>query len=75
VSVTVQDAVVTLLALGAVAALVRRLAGVIRPPGKSAGCPSCPSCADGRSRSEADDVAQPLPIVERSRIRPQSKAL
>ncbi|MGH8639526.1 MAG: hypothetical protein ACREUZ_20515 [Burkholderiales bacterium] len=71
----IQDAVVTVLALGAVAALVRRLAGMVGPSEKGPGCSSCPSCPDARAGSDAVNLARPLPIVDRSPMRNRGATL
>lgn len=68
-----QDALATGLALGAVAVIVRRVAGVFRPPRTfgASGCPSCGSCpaapsAEPDAQAGAGDVvAHPVVLIRR----------
>jgi hypothetical protein len=45
-SMLFQDVAATLLALGAVATIVYRIAGIVRPATKAPGCASCSSCPE-----------------------------
>jgi len=63
-----QHIIVSIVALGAAAIVVRRVAGIVRPPRSSAAtpCANCPSAAQHRveSPSAAPDV-KPLTLVRR----------
>jgi hypothetical protein len=61
-SILFQDIVATALALGAVASIVYRVAGLVRPAKKSAGCSSCPSCQPTPDASKPIEVR----VVSRS---------
>jgi hypothetical protein len=56
----VQDAIATLIALGALAVLVRRIVGFIRPAA-AAGCASCPAHVCTGTAQQAPP-ATPVPI-------------
>jgi hypothetical protein len=62
----IQDAVVTMLALGAVALLARRVVGVFSPPAAAPGCTSCASCPAPRVTRD-DTKPVPLAILKGSR--------
>ena len=54
-----QHIVVTIVAIGAAAVIVRRVAGVVRTPGGQSKCSSCPSAgAQGHPQQES-----PLTLV------------
>ncbi len=55
----VQHALVTLVAMAAVAIVLRRLVGVARPaPGAAPACANCPSNATARPRTSATATPQ-----------------
>jgi hypothetical protein len=56
----VQDVLVTLLAAGAFALLVQRVAGVVRPRSGPPACGSCASCAPRPGTGDAEAV---VPMV------------
>jgi hypothetical protein len=56
----IQDAIVTAVALGAVGLVVRRVVGVVRPPAENPACGSCSSCP--APRTPRDD-SRPVPIA------------
>jgi hypothetical protein len=60
----VQDVLVTLLAAGAFALLVQRVAGVVRPRSGPPACGSCASCAP-RPGTRADDAVVPVDALRR----------
>lgn len=62
----IQDAVVTLAALGAVVILLRRVAGIVRPAKDTPGCAGCSSCAPRPGRVED----APIPVAS-LRARPR----
>ena len=66
----VQDVLVTAMALGAVAIVVQRLLGVIRPvKSTKPGCASCASgnapCADDKRSPHTGNEAVPVAFVNR----------
>lgn len=56
-----QDAVVTLFALGAVLMLVRRFASFAKPGGGESACASCPSSSLKPRKQPASPAAAPEP--------------
>ena len=66
----IQDAIVTLVAAGALAVVLRRVLSVVRPAkGPSVGCSNCPSkpaCVDGAS-SEGAATTVPLRALQKKR--------
>jgi hypothetical protein len=70
-----QDGIATLIAVGAMAVLVRRVADFIRPGGTpEVGCASCPShkCAGGAAPSSPSSTPVPLHV---RRKRPSGRHL
>lgn len=63
-----QDAVVTLLALGAAILVVRRVFAVVQPASGEPACASCPSAeAHGQKPESATEAAKPLTLVRGDR--------
>jgi hypothetical protein len=64
----VQTAIVSIVALGALLFVVRRVVGAIRPPKGQAACPSCASGAGGEGAacgtSAADTAPSATPDVQ-----------
>lgn len=57
----IQDAIVTVMAFGAVGLVVRRVVGVFNPPPAAPACTSCASCP--APRAVPHEAGKPVPIA------------
>jgi hypothetical protein len=66
----VQTAIVSLVALGALLIVVRRVLGAIRPPKGTVACPSCASGSDACGTSAVHAASAASGVAETSDVQP-----
>jgi hypothetical protein len=67
VSLLLQDAIVTAMALGAVGLVFRRIFGVFSPPPSAPPCTSCASCPAPKAPADPNQ-AVPLTLIGRKSL-------
>jgi len=61
----IQDAIVTAMALGAVGLVVRKVVGVFNPPPAAPACTSCSACPAPRAAPQQESKPVHIAIVNR----------